>query len=38
VVARVEPQSEAKVNQEIELVFNMEKIHLFDKETAERIV
>ena len=30
-VARVEPHSEAKVNQEIELVFNMEKIHLFDK-------
>ena len=37
-VARVEPQSEAKVNQEIELVFNMDKIHLFDKESLERIV
>ncbi len=37
-VARVEPQSEAKVNQELELVFNMEKIHLFEKESLERIV
>ncbi len=36
-VARVEPQSEAKVNQEIELVFNMEKIHLFEKDTLDRI-
>jgi len=36
-VARVEPQSEAKVNQEIELVFNMDKIHLFDKDTLDRI-
>lgn len=37
-VARVEPHNEAKVNQEIELVFNMEKIHLFEKDTLERIV
>lgn len=37
-IARMEPQSEAKVNQEIELVFNMEKVHLFEKETLERIV
>jgi multiple sugar transport system ATP-binding protein len=37
-VARVEPNLEAKVNQEIELFFNMEKIHLFDKETLERII
>ncbi len=37
-VARVEPQSEARVNQELELVFNMEKIHLFDKDTLDRIV
>ena len=37
-IARVEPQSEAKVNQEIELVFNMEKIHLFDKDTLERLL
>ncbi len=37
-VARVEPSTEAKVNQEIELMFNMEKIHLFDKETQERLI
>ena len=37
-VARVEPQSEARVNQEIEIVFNLEKIRLFDKETQERIL
>lgn len=37
-VARVEPQSEAKVNQEIEILFNLEKIRLFDKETQERIL
>jgi multiple sugar transport system ATP-binding protein len=37
-VARVEPQSEARVNQEIELVFNMEKIHLFDKDSLDRII
>jgi multiple sugar transport system ATP-binding protein len=37
-VARVEPFSEAKVNQEIELVFNMEKVHLFDKQTAVRLL
>src|SRR3989344_3514106 len=37
-VARVEPFSEAKVNQEIELVFNMEKIHLFDKQSQARIL
>jgi multiple sugar transport system ATP-binding protein len=37
-VARVEPFSEAKVNQEIEVVFNMEKIHVFDKQTSTRIV
>ncbi len=37
-IAKVEPQSEAKVNQEIEVVFNMEKIHLFEKDTLDRIV
>ena len=37
-VARVEPQSEAKVNQEIEILFNIEKIRLFDKDTQERIL
>lgn len=37
-IARMEPQSEAKVNQELELVFNMEKVHLFERDTLERIV
>lgn len=37
-VARVEPQSEARVNQEIEILFNMEKIHLFEKDSLERII
>jgi len=37
-VARVEPQSEARVNQEIEILFNLEKIRLFDKESQERIL
>jgi len=37
-VARVEPQSEAKVNQEIEILFNLEKIRLFDKDSQERII
>ncbi len=37
-VARVEPQSEAKVNQDIEILFNLEKIRLFDKDTQERIL
>lgn len=36
-VARVEPHNQAKVNQEIELVFNMEKVHLFEKDTLDRI-
>ena len=33
-IARAEPQSDAKVNQEMQLVFNMEKVHLFDKEAS----
>ena len=38
-IARAEPQSDAKVNQEIpSSVFNMEKAHLFDKDTARRII
>jgi multiple sugar transport system ATP-binding protein len=38
IVARVEPQSEAKVGQEIEILFNVEKIRLFDKQTELRIL
>jgi len=37
-IARVEPSLDAKVNQELELFFNMEKIHLFSKETLERLI
>ena len=37
-IARVEAQSEAKVNEEIEIAFNMEKVHLFDPDSLERIV
>jgi len=37
-VASVEPQSEVRVNQEIELRFDMAKALLFDKETLDRIV
>jgi multiple sugar transport system ATP-binding protein len=36
-VARLEPNTTAKVNQEIEILFNMEKIHLFDRNSLERI-
>jgi len=36
-VARVEPNNEATVNQDIEIVFNPSKIHLFEKESLERI-
>jgi len=37
-VAKVDPHNQAKANQLIEVVFNMEKIHLFDPETDEAIV
>jgi multiple sugar transport system ATP-binding protein len=37
-VARVEPTTVAKVNQEIELVFDVERIHLFSKDSLERII
>ncbi len=37
-IARVEAHSQAAVNEDIELVFNMSKVHFFDKETEEVIV
>ena len=37
-VARVEPSIDARVNQTLDLLFNMEKIHLFSKDTLERIL
>ncbi|MBI2915500.1 MAG: ABC transporter ATP-binding protein [Elusimicrobia bacterium] len=36
-VARVEPYNSAKQNQDIDLVLNMESIHLFDPETGNTI-
>ncbi len=37
-VARVGPQNSAKTNQDIELVFNMETVHLFDPESGSTIL
>jgi multiple sugar transport system ATP-binding protein len=38
IVARVEPSNSAKPHQDIELVFNMEKIHIFDLGSGLTIV
>jgi multiple sugar transport system ATP-binding protein len=38
VVARMPPIVKTKVNQEIELVFNMERLHLFDKDTGASLL
>lgn len=37
-IARVEPQNSAKPQQDIDIVVNMEKIHIFDTETGKIIV
>lgn len=37
-MARVEAHSKASVNEDIELVFNMSKVHFFNCETEEKIV
>ena len=37
-IARVGSHNKAKVNQDIEMVFDMDKIHVFDKETEKTIV
>ena len=37
-VARVEPHNSAKPHQDIDLVFNMEKVHLFDSKDEKAIV
>ena len=37
-VARVEAHDRAEVNQDLEVVFNMAKVHFFDKETEKTIV
>lgn len=38
IVARVSPQTNVKINQEMELVINVGKLHIFDKETEKTIV
>jgi len=37
-IARVGSHNKAKVHQDIEMVFDMDKIHIFDKETEKAIV
>lgn len=37
-MAEVSAKSEVQVNQDIELVFNMDKAHVFDPETGKRII
>ncbi len=37
-IARVGSHNKAKVNQDIEMVFDMDKIHIFDKTTEKAIV
>ncbi len=36
-VARVDPRSQYKVNDDVQVVFNMENMHIFDQETEEAI-
>ena len=36
--ARVEPQNSAKPQQDIDIVVNMNKIHIFDTQTEKAIV
>ena len=38
IVARVDAHSVAKMGQQIEVVFNMQKMHLFDPQTQEALV
>lgn len=38
IVARLEPRSEVKVNQDVEMVLDLSKIHLFDIETEATIL
>jgi len=38
IVARVDAHTQAKMGQQIEVVFNMRKMHLFDSQTQEAIV
>lgn len=36
-VARVDPRTELRVNQWAEVVFDMDRFHLFDPQTEERL-
>jgi multiple sugar transport system ATP-binding protein len=38
IVARVDAHTGAKMGQQIDVVFNMQKMHLFDPQTQEAIV
>ena len=38
IVARFTPDSEVSVNQDIEVVFDMRKLHIFDKDTEKAII
>jgi len=37
-IARVSSHNKAKVNQDIEMVFDMDKVHIFDKDTEKAVV
>jgi multiple sugar transport system ATP-binding protein len=37
-VARVPPQVKTRVHQEMEVVFNLDRLHLFDKETGQSLL
>ena len=37
IVSRVEPSFSTRIGEEIELYLNLDKIHLFDKETEKKI-
>ena len=36
-VARVDPRSQYRVNDQIQIAFNMDRFHIFDKETEQAI-
>lgn len=37
-IARVQPQNRAKAGQDIDIVFNLQKMHIFDEKTGETII
>jgi multiple sugar transport system ATP-binding protein len=36
-VARVDPRSRYKIEDEVQMVFNMDNMHIFDKETEQAV-